>query len=114
MVEDLPGYGTVWFHPNGIANILALVNVNKNHKVEYNSSNGNEFIVTKNYGSKKISKQSNKGLYYMETDENVTNVVVLSTIEKNKSKYTSRDYTQAKLARKLQVLIGRPEIKEFI
>ena len=33
MVGDLPGYGTVWFHPNGIANILALVNVKKNHKV---------------------------------------------------------------------------------
>ena len=24
MVGDLPGYGTVWYHPNGIANILAL------------------------------------------------------------------------------------------
>ena len=33
MVGDLPGYGTVWFHPKGIANILALVNVKKNHKV---------------------------------------------------------------------------------
>ena len=29
MVGDLPGYGTVWFHPKGIANILALVNVKK-------------------------------------------------------------------------------------
>ena len=29
MVGDLPGDGTVWFHPNGIANILALVNVKK-------------------------------------------------------------------------------------
>ena len=60
MVGDLPGYGTVWFHPNGIANILALVNVKKNHKVEYNSVNGNDFIVTKNDGSKKIFKQSKK------------------------------------------------------
>jgi hypothetical protein len=24
MVGDLPGYGTVWFNPNGIANILSL------------------------------------------------------------------------------------------
>ena len=50
----------------------------------------------------------------MDTDENDMNVVLLSTIDKNKSKYTSRDYTQAKLARKLQVLVGRPEIKDFI
>ena len=41
-------------------------------------------------------------------------MVLRSTIEKNKSNYTSRDYNQAKLARKLQVLIGRPEIKDFI
>ena len=54
MVGDLPGYGTDWFHPNGIANILALVNVKKNHKVEYNIVNGNEFIVTKNEGAKNI------------------------------------------------------------
>ena len=90
------------------------MNVKKNHKVEYNSVNGNEFIVTKNDGSKKIFNQSKKGLYYIDTDENATNVVLLSTIDKNKSKYTSRDYNQAKLARKLQVLIGRPEIKDFI
>ena len=70
--------------------------------------------MTKNDGSKKIFKQSNKVLYYMDMDENDRNVVLLSTIEKNKSKYTSRDYTQAKLARKLQVLVGRPEIKDFI
>ena len=50
----------------------------------------------------------------MDTNENATNVVLLSTIEKNKSNYTSRDYNQAKLARKLQVMIGRPEIKDFI
>ena len=70
--------------------------------------------MTKNEGSKKIFKQSKKGLYYMDTDENATNVVLLSTIEKKKSRYTSRDYNQAKLARKLQVPIGRPEIKDFI
>ena len=60
MVVDLPGYGTVKFHPNVIADILALVNVKKNHKVEYNSSNGNEFIVTKNDGSKKHSSNQRK------------------------------------------------------
>ena len=24
LVSDLPGYGAVWFHPEGIANILSL------------------------------------------------------------------------------------------
>jgi hypothetical protein len=35
-------------------------------------------------------------------------------VEKNKSRFTSRDYTRAQLARKIQVLAGRPELKDFI
>ena len=27
LIRDLPGYGTVWYHPNGIANILSLSKV---------------------------------------------------------------------------------------
>ena len=27
LIGDLPGYGTVWYHPNGIANILSLSKV---------------------------------------------------------------------------------------
>ena len=50
----------------------------------------------------------------MDTDENTAKIVLLSTIENNKANYTSRDYEQAKRARKLQVMIGRPEIKDFI
>ena len=38
MFRDLPGYGTVWFHPNGIANILALVNVKKTTKLNITAS----------------------------------------------------------------------------
>ena len=32
----------------------------------------------------------------MDTNENTTNIVLLSTIEKNKANYTSRDYEQVK------------------
>ena len=28
LAGDLPGYGTVWYHPNGIANILFLLGKN--------------------------------------------------------------------------------------
>jgi len=41
MVGDLPGYGTVWYHESGIANIFSLANVMKNHTVEFNSESGN-------------------------------------------------------------------------
>ena len=45
LIGDLPGYGIVWFHNNGIANILSLANVKNRQKVTYDSSDGNQFVV---------------------------------------------------------------------
>ena len=45
LVGDLPGYGKVWYHPNGIANILSLARVKaKGYTVTYDSAEGNHFI----------------------------------------------------------------------
>ena len=45
LVGDLPGYGTVWYHPNGIANILSLAKMQErgyhikyDRRMEMNSS----------------------------------------------------------------------------
>jgi hypothetical protein len=62
----VPGYGEVWFCPDGIANILSLANVAKTMSVTFDSSNGNQFIVTKADGKKRIFKQSEHGLYYYD------------------------------------------------
>ena len=46
MVGEMPGYGTVWYHPNGIANILSLSRVKeRGYRVTHDSTNGNEFMV---------------------------------------------------------------------
>jgi len=42
---DLKGYGTVWYHPEGIANILFLNNIQKKYKVTYDISENTSFIV---------------------------------------------------------------------
>jgi Zinc knuckle len=47
LVGDLPGYGTVWYHPKGIANILLLNRVKAKYHVTYDSTNGNAFTVHK-------------------------------------------------------------------
>jgi hypothetical protein len=62
----VPGYGEVWFCPEGIANILSLANVAKTMEVTFDSSNGNQFEVTKADGKKRIFKQSEHGLYYYD------------------------------------------------
>jgi hypothetical protein len=62
----VPGYGLVWFCPDGIANILSLANVAKTMNVKFDSSNGNQFEVTKADGKKRIFTQSEHGLYYYD------------------------------------------------
>jgi hypothetical protein len=54
-------------------------------------------------------------MFYLDTAK-VKNHAALTVnmVENNKSKYVVRDYTRAKLARKIQVLVGRPELKDFL
>ena len=60
----LPGYGWVWYHATGIANILSLAHVIKNHHVTFESRHGNAFHVHLKDGRKQVFCQSNKGLYF--------------------------------------------------
>jgi hypothetical protein len=64
--ETVPGYGEVWYCPDGIANILSLAHVAKTRLIRFDSTTGNQFEVTKDDGSKRIFKQSDHGLYYYD------------------------------------------------
>jgi hypothetical protein len=66
MRGTVPGYGEVWYCPNGIANILSLAHVAQTRVVRFDSTNGNQFDVTKDDGSKRTFKQSQHGLYYYD------------------------------------------------
>ena len=113
LIGDLPGYGTVWYHPNGIANILSLTRV-KEHgcKVTYDSDNGNCFRVVKPDGSIRVFSQSERGLFYMPTDTD--SVALVNTVDDNRSRYNNRDYSRAEFARKLQSIIGRPNTRRYM
>ena len=47
MVGYLPGYGGVWYHPNGIASILSLGGVKEQYQATFNSEVKNKFLVVK-------------------------------------------------------------------
>jgi hypothetical protein len=66
MRGELPGYGQVWYHEGGIANILSLAKVKETRHVAFDSANGNEFVVTNDNGSQRVFKQSPRGLYYYD------------------------------------------------
>eukprot|EP00978_Attheya_sp_CCMP212_P042042 scaffold250013_cov31-Attheya_sp.AAC.1 len=68
LVGDLAGYGVVWYHPNGIANILSLSRVKNNgFHITYDSDDGNEFVVHKPNGIQRVFTESSRGLFYMDT-----------------------------------------------
>jgi hypothetical protein len=117
-MADVPGYyRPVWFHPGGIANILSMVNMIARYQVTYDSHEGkhpNQFCVYKGDGTIRRFLQSKCGLYYLDTATTENHTVLVTTVEENKSKYTNRDYSRAKLARQMQTLVGRPELKDFL
>ena len=113
MVGELDGYGTVWYNPKGIANILSLSQVEKKHRVTYDSAASKAFIVHKNDGSKRRFEQATSGLFYMDT-ELTSGTVLVNTVEENKSKYTERDYQRALVARRLQNTIGHKSTADLV
>ena len=135
-VGDLGNYGTVWYNPAGIANILSLAKVKNTFRITFDSVGGNAFTLWKDDGNTKIFKESSTGLYYLDTDNeqeqheftlintttdtNMTNnnetksgITLINTVDNNKLKYTNNEYSRAQLARKLQHILGRPSTRDY-
>ena len=120
LIGDLPGYGTVWYHPDGIANILSLSKVKEKYRVTFDSDINNQFIVHRPDGTQRIFQQSSRGLYFLDTSltpqpvNGTKDTVLVTTVADNASNFSNADYSQAVLARKLQKIIGRPTTWAFI
>jgi len=55
-IRDLPGYRTVWFYENGIANILSINNVKKKYRVTFDNTAYDCFEVHKGDSTKRVFK----------------------------------------------------------
>jgi hypothetical protein len=121
-IGELSGFGTVWYHPTGIANVLSLAKVQKIFRVTYDSTEGNCFEVHSPRNPR--FTMSAAGLYYLDMrKQNVQRDHLLAeqgeeltpmerggsgirTVEKNKSKYSTRDVARANEARRFQEITG--------
>jgi hypothetical protein len=110
---ELPGYGMVWYYPDGIANILALSRVKDKFRVTFDSALDNEFHVHKPDKVLKF-REATRRLYYFDTANRHEDCTVLvTTVEDNKKKFSAYDYSRALQARELQAKIGRPNTAHF-
>jgi hypothetical protein len=114
LIGDLPRYGPVWYHPNGlIANITSLAQMKERNGVTFDSDDGNRFTIHKEDGSTRDFRESKKGLYYLDTSVSAVTLTI-NTVDDNKSRYTNHNYSRALLARKIQDTIGRPSMASYI
>jgi hypothetical protein len=112
LIGELPGYGTVWYHPKGIANTLSLTRVQeRRYIVPFDICNNYCCCVTKTDGSVHVFEQSNCGLYFMLT--NREDMALVNTVNNNMSRYNNCNQSQAILARKIQNLIGQPSTCQY-
>jgi len=104
---------SVWYHPDGIANILSLHNVQKKYKVTYDITQGNGFVVNKVDGNNPVFMPSNKGLFYPDVKNDAAHVLI-NTVDKNKNKYMVKQYSNACKARFIQDIIGHPSTSDYM
>ena len=106
LIGDLPESGLVWYHKNGIANILSIAKVERMNGVEhvsYHTKRGSKFIFTKQYGTKQYLDQSYQGLHFLDTMKQSSTVMVTTVAAKNYS-YSVRYYSRAVSAQILKIL----------
>ena len=118
LIGDLPGYGTVWYDPKAIANILSLWRVQDRYHISYNSSH-RKFVVTKPSGKEFMFQESEGGLHYLDTthqqgQQQQGHVFSVNTVKDNKKNFTNNDYLWAIRAQELQIMVGRPSDKDLI
>jgi hypothetical protein len=95
-VGTLPGYGEVWYHATGIANILSLSRVwQKGFTIKYNSAQNHFTIQGRANKTAHTFKSSDRVLFYLDTATNTSSETVLTnTVAHSKSKiFTTRLFT---------------------
>ena len=72
-------------------------------------------MVHKTNGVVKRFRESERGLYYLDTPkEKHVSTTLINTVANNKSKYTNANYSKYLVARNTQKLIGRPSLRTYL
>ena len=112
-VGDLPGVGTVHYHKDSIANVLSFSKISKDYQITFNNKVDNCFIVHRRNNKLKFLR-SPKGLYFYDTRKPTSGLQMVQTVKDNENAFTKRQVQQARLARQLYTLLGRPSHDNFL
>jgi len=130
LIGDFPGYGPVWYLPNGIANILSLSRVSAKYRVTYDStSDANAFVVHKRPGVPRRFRSAPNGLFYFDcrdlmgsettlihvpSPSSLDGTALINTVRSNALRYSRRDLLRAQEARRLQDTLFNPSLDTML
>jgi len=115
---DLEGFGTVYFHPKAMANILSLKDLRTRHEVVYDSKKEDAFFI-KNGANVLKFKANDQGLYVYRPDQKYLDLIqkknnqnagvcLLGSLKKRKEGFTQKQMTRAKRACEFYHMVGAP------
>ena len=108
----LEGFGTVYYHKEGISNILSMAKVQTTYHVTYGSQYVNALLVVNPDGQAYSFRMLDRGIYYLDTATN--NIANMNTVAAKSSKYSAHDYSCGVNTRQPQDIIGCPQIKQSL
>ena len=129
----LPGYGVVYYNPEGIANVLSMARVKeKGTRITYDTSKGSCFhLHNPDNKSTRDFHKIGHGLYLCDTTHGafskhdfpghssfmssaLESVSMVASVEDNKRLFTPAEIKRAKEARELFKMVGRPSNRDFL
>ena len=115
---SIPGIDhQMYFNEEGMANVLSLFDLSKQYRITFDSAIGNHFTVHTDEGNFKF-RCSEEGLYYFEFSDKYKTEIgqkpsLVTTVAKNRSHYTMKQFEKAKEARRLYHNIGTPTVENY-
>ena len=106
----------VWYHPNGVANILSLRNLTQHYRVTMDSGTSNCLVLHTPDGSKFSFHPSDTGLYRLQLkspEDAIHMWSFVSTVAGQARHYTRRDLERAQDARQMQNIIMHPSDRQL-
>jgi len=119
-VGEVRNFGTVWYNPDSLANILSLAEVRCKYRVTMDSALEPSMCVHRSNGTVMKFVEYASGLYYHDTapsikpsSESVSGYSFIVTVAGNKDRFHRREIEDANWARALYAMIGRPSQQQF-
>ena len=120
MIGTLKNFGTVWYSPTSLANIMSMSEVRKVCRVTMDTKIEPVITVHRKDGTKMKFQEHKNGLYYYDVpkvnhilDNTFSDYCFVNTVANNKVMFARREVQAAERAREIYALIGRPGQQTF-